>query len=462
MALPAVILLLAIVAAGIAGVLQWRWQGQRPRDQRDLPASPDTTQSLTEYLDMRLGAASSPEERQLIALLEESCKSAERWAASHPNDPGSCHAMAVAEYELNRTQAAEGWWKRATQLDPQFLEGYRWQAYIAMERGDFAAAVDLYQRALAIDPAHVDARLGLSEALVAQGDFTGALKWLGEAPPPLEPAAAPVFLLLGQIHLELQQYRQALECFENAARLMPRAPQPYYGLSNAYARLGEPEKAAEHLRTFQELSRSQEKSRHDSPGATADRDKVRQKAARILVVVGEAAARMDDLPTAEQHWRRATQVDPHNRSSRELLVGIYQSRQQWQEAVALLEQLVSTAPQDLRCRLGLASGYVRLNDLDRAEAALREALRLDPGHPAVSIALAQLLVRENRQLAEAIQLAQQAVASDPTAANYYVLSIALAGAGQRQSAIAAIEEALRQEPGERRWREHYDRLRGPN
>ena len=47
----------------------------------------------------------------------------------------SCHAMAVAHYELTRMQSAEHWWKRTSELDPRFLEGYRWLAYIAMDRG---------------------------------------------------------------------------------------------------------------------------------------------------------------------------------------------------------------------------------------------------------------------------------------------------------------------------------------
>ncbi|MHB8973109.1 MAG: tetratricopeptide repeat protein [Pirellulaceae bacterium] len=445
-----------IAGAVVTGVIRWQ------SGESDLPLGPDTSETLAAHLDLRAKAASSPEEQQMIALLREGCEAAERLAAAHPSDPSSCHAMAVAQYELNRMEAAQQWWQRATEIDPQFVEGYRWLAYIAMDRGNFAEAVTLYQQALVIDPTHADARFGLSEALVAQGDFTGALQWLEKAKLPLEPASGPAFLLLGQIHLELQQYGQAQECFAKAARLMPRAPQPYYGLSNASALLGESEKSAEYLRKFQELRQAQKASRSTTQGIAGDREDVRRKVARILVVVGEAAARVGDFTEAEKHWQHAAQVDPRDRSSRELLVDFYERRQQLQAVVSLLEQLVSAAPEYTRYRLMLASAYARLGRVEPAETVLREAHRLNPDDPTVSIVLAQFLASQNRNLDEAVQLAQRAVEQAPTASNYYVLSVALAGTGQRQSALAAIEEALRREPGERRWQEHYERLRKAN
>ena len=331
-----------------------------------------------------------------------------------------------------------------------------------MDRGDYAAAMSLYEKALAIDPRYGDARLGVSEALVAQGNLAGALQWLEKTDLPLESTSAPAFLLRGQIHLELQQYEQAQEWFEKAARFMPRAPQPYYGLANASARLGEREKAAEYRRTFQELTRAQDALVDKSQGLARAQNTVRQKAARILFEVGAAAARLGDLPAAERHWRHAAEIDPTDLSARKMLVDYYESRRQLPEVAALLEQLVTAAPADMRFRLALASAYIRLGRGEQAEKALRDAHRLDPDQPAVSTALAQYLVRENRNLDEAVQLAQRAVELDPTAASYYVLSVALAAAGQRQPAIAAIEQALQREPGDRRWQEHYERLRRSN
>jgi tetratricopeptide (TPR) repeat protein len=207
LAIPAAILLMAIAGAVITGVLRWRSSDQDHR------SGTEALESIAEHWDLRIQAASSPEERQMIGLLREGCEAAERLVADHPSDSSSCHAMAVAHFELSRAQAAEQWWKRAIEIDPQFIEGYRWLAYIAMERGEYAEAKNLYLQALTIDPTYVDGRFGVSEALVAQGNFTEALQWLEKADLPLEPASGPAFLLLGQIHLELQQYEQARECF---------------------------------------------------------------------------------------------------------------------------------------------------------------------------------------------------------------------------------------------------------
>ncbi|MFQ5587197.1 MAG: tetratricopeptide repeat protein [Nitrospiria bacterium] len=75
----------------------------------------------------------------------------------------------------------------------------------------------------------------------------------------------------------------------------------------------------------------------------------------------------------------------------------------WQDAVDFFESLSKTFPDEAEIQLRLGISYLRLGRLDPAEAALREAIRLDPGGIEARLRLAGLL-EARQKLSEALEV----------------------------------------------------------
>ncbi len=453
------VFLLTVAVVAVAGAVMFL----RPRASREnMPADDGESQSTADYFAAKREAATSPDEKAAIATIGEAISLAGELVKQSPDDPRGCHAMALAQYGLSRMKSAESWWRRALEVDPRFVEAYRWLAYVAMDRGEYGQAAELYKKALSLDPTHADAMLGLAEALRNEGDFKAASATLRRMELPMEAQSAPAFLLQGQIDLELREYAAAKESFAAAVKLLPNAPQPHYGLATACSRLGEKDLAATHLQKFKECSQAEKEMRGETAGSAADVQSLQQKAAYSLVVVGNAYAAAGRLEEAEKIWQQAAKADPRDRASRDQLARLYQQAGRPADAIGMLEELAKLDPQAVRRHLALAQAAMGLKRFGLAESEMREAVRLRPDQSAGWVGLALVLAQSGGNPEEAVTAAQKAVDLESSAANYYLLSVALAGSGKRQPAIAAIEQALKLESGNEKFREQYDRLRRGN
>lgn len=303
-----------LAAVGIAVSGPW-WAGSRP------PAGFPAAAPHAGGVERRpaaggdSGADSTTEQAGIAALLQEALDEAQRLMRCFPERAGSCHALALANYELGHTTEAARWWRRALELEPDRIEAHRWLAYVATDKGEYQRAADSYRQVLERDPASLDARFGLAEASWNLGDLETARRLLEQEPVRPRPEAAPMFLLLGQVYLELRRYHPARENFLKAAQFMPRAPQPYYGLSTACARLGEVEQSALYRDKFRELAQAEQRAQSDLVGVRADLSEVRRKAAKILAIVGDTYAAYGEGQAAETLRRRAAALEQARRAA---------------------------------------------------------------------------------------------------------------------------------------------------
>jgi cytochrome c-type biogenesis protein CcmH/NrfG len=66
-------------------------------------------------------------------------------------------------------------------------------------------------------------------------------------------------VLLGRVYLQRGDKRMALEALQQATRLLPSDPSPYYMLARLYADLGAPAMAEKARKTFESLMSEQQK-----------------------------------------------------------------------------------------------------------------------------------------------------------------------------------------------------------
>jgi Flp pilus assembly protein TadD len=108
---------------------------------------------------------------------------------------------------------------------------------------NYTEAIAAYEKALAADPAHVEAHNGLGVSYSLQGRHELALQHLRKAIE-LTPMAAHLHNNLGYVHLVQGQESEAAAAFEQALRLDPENRQARKSLVTVYERVGLYDKAA--------------------------------------------------------------------------------------------------------------------------------------------------------------------------------------------------------------------------
>ena len=89
--------------------------------------------------------------------------------------------MGLLEYSLENLDAAESWWRKAWQKEPEDGPTNQLLAVVARDRADTTAYAYHLERAAVADNATVDALLAWSEHLTAHGREEEAARYRAEA-----------------------------------------------------------------------------------------------------------------------------------------------------------------------------------------------------------------------------------------------------------------------------------------
>jgi tetratricopeptide (TPR) repeat protein len=115
--------------------------------------------------------------------------------------------------------------------DDQDLDQLNQQALLHFTQQQFREAVDLWQRALALSPDHLETLIYLGSALRSLGE-NGAAAAHYEHALQLEPAMPEVHYNLGNIRQDLGEPDRAMRCYQNALAMKPDFSLAAYNLGN--------------------------------------------------------------------------------------------------------------------------------------------------------------------------------------------------------------------------------------
>ncbi|MEU8181264.1 tetratricopeptide repeat protein, partial [Micromonospora sp. NPDC049047] len=263
------------------------------------------------------------------------------------------------------------------------------------DKYDDQRALAAFDSAFAIDPGHVqvvERRVATLQRLQRHVDAERCAR----AAVALRPESESLHICLGQIFEERLQAREALACYEAAARCNPHNPRGLVGRSAALRTLHSYAEAdglisplareKPHLRALtEELAWIQ----HDSE-RLAEARATFTRLERAALSDGERAASVaglgwvdftcGDYVSAEDHFRRSVELMPHDREyrlARAWALVRQDERRQWEEA----EQLCLAAlaeHQDAAVLVCLGVIDYRLGRLPAAEYHLGKALKVDP------------------------------------------------------------------------------------
>ena len=152
-------------------------------------------------------------------------------------DPDKGALKVIQAPQLEKSPSAEDWFERG----------------LAVEEHDRRAAIDAYERAIAADPGHVDARVNLGSALHEEGRLQEAERAYREA---IEACGDEPLLLynLGVLLEDMGRKTEAFEAYKFAVRADPGLADGHYNLALLCDELKRPMEAIRHMAQYRKLT----------------------------------------------------------------------------------------------------------------------------------------------------------------------------------------------------------------
>jgi len=229
--------------------------------------------------------------------LDEAVRQA-RTAVNERPDLGVCQAVLAETLNAIRDRGALEAARRATELNPALVDGWRELGDAYMEARQAGKAEAAYREALARDESYALARAKLAQALLEQGSSREALDMALAA----EDRGGDAFMVAairGDILAEMSRHGDAAESYDRAIRLEPEDHWVLHQAAIAHSRAGNDQRAAD---LFEQAIR------HDRDGCH-----------QTFIDYGDLLRRQGRIGDAVRMYRRAVAAVPSDPDWRRVL-----------------------------------------------------------------------------------------------------------------------------------------------
>ncbi len=273
------------------------------------------------------------------------------------------------------------------------------------------------------------------------------------------------FLLRGRISLAVKDYDRALADFRRSAELSNFSGNSLARALDAYWRADRPTEGIEYYERHADAAplTAPVMSRHArllvAAGRKTEAVETFRRAMHLAVADSTAQVRAVTADLRSASWTAQEALTLFDipvpasamaRANDRILVRLYRMADRTTDAIAKLDQLIQTAPED-RMRADLFVEKAELHELvgeyDQARQDYDEALKYDSDNWVVLNNLAYVLSDRLGNSAVALPYAKRAVALSDAATTLDTLGWIYAGLGQYPSAIAELSRAIRLDPG---------------
>jgi tetratricopeptide (TPR) repeat protein len=404
--------------------------------------------------------AANPQQ-EIAALKKEELGIAEMLLKDFPDNVNAIIQMANLWERHGDADRAMEYFRKVLEKDPKRADVYKSMGWFYMNKQEYEQAIEHWQKALEIDPNIPDVHHSIALALMGQNKESQAIKEL-EKDVKISPRSSLSYFLLGQLHLQQQEYEKARDNYKKAIEIRPDYTNAYYGLFTLSARLKQQDKAKEYMAVFRKLKARDMEILKERNEAINDLLDMRKGAIGTYLLAGQMYQAEGNFQKAEEILKRATTLDPSNILCHERLASLYLKYNRLTDAIGSYKRICEINPKDPLGYLNIGILSERLKQTDNAEKAFRKVIEAAPGLSAGYCELAQLYLRTGRGFPEARQLAEKAVALEPSALNYFVLCWACDMNGDAENALKAIVRAIRLEPTNLKYRNVYERIKSRN
>ncbi len=325
----------------------------------------------------------------------------------------SYHRKALELARQRDFAQAAAQWQLACQANPEDPHYWFNLSIAQFEQGNFSDAIASLECVLNICPVYHRAYFLLGRAFIKLRKFTDARRCFAEGLK-LDPENVVGLINLAATQSVLREHDNAIATYQRVLALKPNEPRAYFGLAKIYSALGNTERANECFHKVLEL---------DKTGVLAP-------LARHSIVVVTPPPR---------------QAGPVTMGAEELFSSAYRALAEgdYGNARRLLESYLEKKRKDARAWSLLATACMRLGDLDKADEACSQAIRLEPNEGAhfKKQGMVRDLLGDPEGAYQALAQAGKLGRSDSTTLALMGKSLVLLG--KSREAAEVLEQALR-------------------
>lgn len=373
--------------------------------------------------------------------------------AAEPSLFQAYYQRGVALMDLGRASEAESDLKKVIELQPDFARAHRAMGLLLLDQGKTEEARRALGRAIELDEKLTGVRIYYASALIKSGDPAAAIAHLqaalemGESRQLAEALLGLAFERTGKIDEAFAAYTRVIErestnhlAREGRARILEqkgeltRAAEDYsiayrqqpspdlaLRLAQLYRRAGQPQAAVQIYRSLIRDKPDQMSLRVDLARAMVENNQAEEAvkeiepvlaanpdSPKLLLLVGDLAFK-DKPDVAAGYYRRALAANPADNDTRVKLGATLVRAQKYEEALPVLNEAITQAPDNHVAHANLATAFFKLKQYPQAA---REFI---------------WIVRTRPELA----------------ASYYFLAISLDRLGACDQALRAYQEFVR-------------------
>ena len=412
----------------------------------------------------------------------------QRILREHENSAFVHTQLASLGMEMYDLPTAERSCRKAIEIDPEnpmpyYLLGQImiWRYRNAKDKDKWSNIIATFRKVVELDPDHYgferngrpfSAYYYIGEISEQIGDYQSAANAFKELIR-IMPYQPTFYVRLGSLYDQLDNKQEAITVYERAIKVNSDLWRAHHALWQLYAeqfdRLYEenqPEAAAENLRkaiySYSELRRLAPPANHKH-----DDDLLAHFRTRLGSVYIDLRRENEAIAVLEQ----VLQTDPDNIDANcwmgiayqelrdfekaafylkkaiarapERVAYLYFLLEKYEEVVVILEEVLEANPNHVEANYWLGSAYQALERFERAESYLRQTISLSPDHEKAHNALGYLFADHGMNLDEAVTLIRKALKKSPANGAYLdSLGWAYFKQGKLNDALKQLEKAV--------------------
>lgn len=272
------------------------------------------------------------------------------------------------------TDAAQQWLQSALDLEPQLVDARGNLAMIYARKGDLVTAEQLLRQALEDDPNYKEGHLNLGLILAQQGKLTAAGQELDKAVV-LAPEDPNTLSTVGKAEAQMGKMSEGIVLLRKVVALRPNLAAAHLDLALALA------------------------DNYNLPAAldeTSEAVRLAPQSGVAHFYHGRVLYDLGRMSEAQPEFETARQLVPQMPEPRYFLALIYKAEGKFSLAADLLEETVKLQPRNVMAWYLLGQCYEQQAEADKAIAAWRQAIAIDPNFSQALFGLAHALRLSDR------------------------------------------------------------------
>ena len=396
-------------------------------------------------------------------------------ALRHPDDAAAAGKLGMLLDLYDRPEAAMLCYQRAHEQAPQ---AFRWLYYwgsLLLRNKKKLEAVPVLKKGLRLRPNYLPAEFKLAEALIETAQVDEA-ETIYEAILKKVPDSAEAHYGLGRVRAAQGDTAGAVELYGQACELFPTYGPAHYALALAYRKLGQSDKAQEHLSDYERSKnivppvddplRDEMRELDSSAASYVQRGVFLERVGRIedAIKATEKAIELDpklvlahanllslygrvgNFQRAEEQYRAVMALNPDQFPKAHYDYGVLLvTKGDYKEAEEAFRRAIQINPSYAQAHNNLGFVLERGGHLPEATAEYRKSIESLPGFRLAHFNLGRILVNQGKYQEGIEQFLQTLTPVDESTPAYlYALGAAYGRAGDRQNALRYLHEARQQ------------------